>query len=65
MQQQVERIVEVYGQVIAHRQPLPKLDFGVLLYDADTPMEYGYPRDVFPPDGDRGKVEETIVSLSR
>ena len=37
MQQQVERIVEVYRQVIAQRQPLPKLDFEVLLYDADTP----------------------------
>jgi len=36
MQQQVERIVEVYRQVIAQRQPLPKLDFEVLLYDADT-----------------------------
>ena len=37
MQQQVERIVDVYRQVIAQRQPLPKLDFEVLLYDADTP----------------------------
>jgi glycosyltransferase involved in cell wall biosynthesis len=36
MRQQVERIVEVYRQVIAQRQPLPKLDFDVVLYDAGT-----------------------------
>ncbi len=37
MQQQVERIVDVYRQAIAQRQPLPKLDFEVLLYEANTP----------------------------
>jgi glycosyltransferase involved in cell wall biosynthesis len=37
MQQQVERIVDVYRQAIAQRQPLPKLDFEVLLYEAGTP----------------------------
>jgi len=37
MQQQVERIVDVYRQAIAQRQPLPKLDFDVLLYEAKTP----------------------------
>jgi glycosyltransferase involved in cell wall biosynthesis len=37
MRQQVERIVDVYRQVMAQRHPLPKLDFDVLLYDADTP----------------------------
>jgi glycosyltransferase involved in cell wall biosynthesis len=36
MRQQVERIVDVYREVIAQRQPLPKLDFDVLLYDAET-----------------------------
>jgi glycosyltransferase involved in cell wall biosynthesis len=35
MPQQVERIVEVYRQVIARRSPLPALDLEVLLYDAD------------------------------
>jgi glycosyltransferase involved in cell wall biosynthesis len=39
MRQQVERIVEVYQEVIAHRQPLPKLDRTVLLYDAATPWD--------------------------
>jgi glycosyltransferase involved in cell wall biosynthesis len=37
MQQQVERMVDVYRQAIAQRQPLPKLDFEVLLYEAETP----------------------------
>jgi glycosyltransferase involved in cell wall biosynthesis len=37
LRQQVERIVDVYQEVIAQRQPLPKLDFDVLLYDAETP----------------------------
>jgi hypothetical protein len=36
MRQQVERIVQVYRQVMAQRQPLPKLDFEVVLYDAGT-----------------------------
>jgi glycosyltransferase involved in cell wall biosynthesis len=36
MRQQVERIVDVYREVIAQRHPLPKLDFDVLLYDAET-----------------------------
>jgi glycosyltransferase involved in cell wall biosynthesis len=37
MHRQVERIVDVYRQVIARRQPLSKLDFEILLYDADVP----------------------------
>jgi glycosyltransferase involved in cell wall biosynthesis len=37
MRQQVERIIDVYREVIAQRQPLPKLDFEVLLYDTETP----------------------------
>jgi glycosyltransferase involved in cell wall biosynthesis len=37
MQQQVERIVDVYRQIITERPPLPKLDSEVLLYAADTP----------------------------
>jgi glycosyltransferase involved in cell wall biosynthesis len=37
MRQQVERIVDVYREVIAHRQPPAKLDFDVLLYDAEAP----------------------------
>jgi glycosyltransferase involved in cell wall biosynthesis len=37
MRQQVERIVGVYREVIVQRQPLPKLAFDVLLYDAGTP----------------------------
>jgi glycosyltransferase involved in cell wall biosynthesis len=36
MRQQVERIVEVYREVIAQRQPIPKLDFELVLYDAGT-----------------------------
>jgi glycosyltransferase involved in cell wall biosynthesis len=36
MRQQVERIVGVYREVMAQRQPLPTLDFDVLVYDADT-----------------------------
>jgi glycosyltransferase involved in cell wall biosynthesis len=37
MRQQVERIVDVYREVMAQRQPLTKLDFDVLLYDAEAP----------------------------
>jgi len=36
MRQQVERIVDVYREVIAQRPPLAKLGFDVLLYDAET-----------------------------
>jgi glycosyltransferase involved in cell wall biosynthesis len=36
IQQQVERIVDVYRQAIAQRQSPPKLDFEVLLYEAET-----------------------------
>jgi glycosyltransferase involved in cell wall biosynthesis len=36
MRQQVNRIVEVYQEVIAHRRPLPELACAVLLYDAAT-----------------------------
>jgi glycosyltransferase involved in cell wall biosynthesis len=36
MRQQVERLVDVYREVLAQRQPMPRLDFEVVLYDAES-----------------------------
>jgi glycosyltransferase involved in cell wall biosynthesis len=58
MQQQVERIVDVYRQAMAQRQPLPKLDFDILLYDADTPWNMDI-REMF------SRLTETEEKLGR
>jgi glycosyltransferase involved in cell wall biosynthesis len=46
MGQQVERLVAVYREVLAQRQPLPRLNFEVLLYDADSAWNMGI-REMF------------------
>jgi glycosyltransferase involved in cell wall biosynthesis len=46
MRQQVERIVDVYREVLAQRQPMPRLGFEVLLYDADSAWNLGI-REMF------------------
>ena len=46
MRQQVERLVDVYREVLAQPQPLPRIGFEVLLYDADSPWNMGI-REMF------------------
>jgi glycosyltransferase involved in cell wall biosynthesis len=58
MRQQVERIVDVYRQAITQRPPLPKLDFEVLLYEADTPWNMDI-REMF------SRLTETEEKLGR
>jgi glycosyltransferase involved in cell wall biosynthesis len=46
MRQQVERVVDVYREVLAQRRPLPRIGFEVLLYDTDSPWNMGI-REMF------------------